>query len=279
MNLYQQIEEEEKELGLEPEVEEQEEEEAESPAIDEPEVEKQEEPKEEEKPKDAYSFVQMRKEKREKEQEIERLRKELEEAKKPKEEPKQPDRETDYEAWLEWRDQQTEARVAAIEANYAQERRQREAQQQWQAAVNEFQQYENNFKQRVPDYDDAAEFFNQQMKNLAVLENPTANEAQINAIVAQKILVAASRYAELDLDPAEQLYKLTKERFGFQPKQEQKSKPNLQKIASNQKKSASPISGGGSPSKGELSADAVANMTLGEFSRLTPEQLRKLEGY
>lgn len=285
MNIYQQIEEEEK--LLEESVADGAEEEIEAEAEEAPEEladEAVEEPKEpqEETPKDAHAYVRLRHEKREAERKAKELQDELERLKSAKTEPvkdhdPQPDRETEYEAWLEWNNRQLQARVSTLESTWQKQSEQQQIATQWQQAVNEFQRAEDSFKARTPDYDEVAAHYKDKMYQLAVLENPTATDQQINQIVANKIMMTASKFAQLDLDPAEQLYKLTKEKLDYKPKPA--AKPDLKKIASTQRKTASPLAGGSGAGKQHLSLEAAANMSIAELSRLTPQQLAELENY
>jgi hypothetical protein len=97
----------------------------------------------------------------------------------------------------------------------------------------------------------------------------------------------ASQAHKAGLNPAEEIYSIAIERFGYQPKKADESagvekakpvssKPNLSVIAANKKRSATGLAGGGQGSGGLTAAD-VQNMSNAEFSRLTATQLRELE--
>lgn len=278
-----------------------------------------EEPKDDVKP-DAAAFAKARREKRAKEAENAQLRKELEELRAAKAAPVQPtvaqptakadaivdaepNKATDYEAWLEWKDRQIEAKNAALEADLGdikkwrnEQETQTKEQNQFQAAVTEFLDIESKYRQENPDYGNAIGFAVNKYREAAKVMYPDKTEAQITDAIDRQMLQQAAIFAAKGLNPAEELYDLAIERFGYVPKsavteeetteteaqvtqqtRPSPSKPKLAVINANKKKSASPLSGGGQTGSAQLTAEDLENMSNAQFAALTPAQLRELE--
>lgn len=291
---------------------------AEKPAND-AKADEEEEPKDDVKP-DAAAFAKARREKRAKEAENAQLRKELEELRAARTAPVQstvaqptakvdaivdaePNKATDYEAWLEWKDRQIEAKNAALEADLGdikkwrnEQETQTKEQNQFQAAVTEFLDIENKYRQSNPDYGNAIGFAVNKYREAAKVMYPDKTEAQIVEAIDKQMLQQAAVFASKGLNPAEELYDLAIERFGYVPKsaaaeeettdteaqvtqqtRPTPAKPKLAVINANKKKSASPLSGGGQAGSSQLTAEDLDNMSNAQFAALTPAQLRELE--
>lgn len=199
----------------------------------------------------------------------------------------EPSKDEDPDAWLEWRVRQVEKeanvakqKAAELEA-FTQQREQEFRQQKLiEQATIEFVTLEAKFKEATPDYDDVAEHFVTRIRQDIGLRYPNATEAQINDAARTQLLQIASSYAQQGQNPVEALYKLTKERLGYVPKQaaaaSDKAKPDLAKIAANKAKSASGAAAGGGASKPSITAEDAVNMSTAEFAKLSPAEQRRL---
>jgi hypothetical protein len=218
----------------------------------------------------------------------------------------EPNKTTNYEEWLEWRDRQVEK--AAIEAKAGVEeigkslkeiKEWRESQQEKirrdaivDAAVSEFVEIEDAYKKENPDYANAVDFGRKEYGKAIRMRDWDKTPAQIEAELDHMMLMFASQAKSKGLNPAEEIYDLAIERFGYTPKTKQqeaeaedngqtedlppKKKTNLSKIQENKKRSISGLASG-SGTSGTLTAADIDNMSNAEFSRLTPSQLRELE--
>lgn len=233
-------------------------------------------------PKDHKVWAEMRRE-------LRNLKKQVAEKSAPKEETKvevkqpssndpEPNSEEDPIAHLQWRVRQADKKAEeALETARQQAAREREVLQR-QAAVNEFIKYEEKFKSNTSDYEAVSQNALVELKKSFRNIVPGLDENTANQMAADHILTLASRAAQQGLDPAEELYHTFKDQFGVPQPKEEKKKINLQKIEKSQKKSASPLMGGGQGGNSvSLTLQSLEGMTNQEFSMLTPSQLRELE--
>jgi len=285
-NLYDQIEEDElklKEEDKEPEGAVAEEtliEEAEEAEEVSDEEEEEEEPEEEPEQKlDASAYVRMRKEKRALQDENEALKAEKTPQVTNDTDP-EPNKAEAYEEWLEWKDRGLSKRQDKIEEWQGKQDRATEQKAVWNGAVNEFQGFEKQFQKITPDYEAAATHMKDRLSDSYRLVNPELTAQEVDSKVSNYILQNAAQAAQSGYNPAESLYRQSKERFGF-TKQEAASptrkRTDLKKIDSNRRKSASPLQSGGQSSSAQIGIEEVAGMSMADFAKLTPSQLRELE--
>ena len=295
-NLYEQIAEDELKLKAEtgdeaaqeeqePVVEEEEEEqeaEAESTPEEEPKAdEEKEEEKQEAEPEpklDATAHFRHRQEKKALQERIEAL----EAAANPKpvieDTDPEPDKGEQYEEWLEWKDRTIEAKVTKVSEWQKKQESQQEQQNIWNGAVKEFQGFEAAFQKNTPDYEAAASHMKDRLADSYKLVNPNLTQQQVDSQVSNYILRNAAAAAQDGYNPAESLYNQAKERFGFtKPEVAVKRKTDLKKIDANRRKSASPLQSGGQTNSNHVSIESIAGMSMSEFAKLTPSQLRELE--
>lgn len=243
---------------------------------------------------DAAAFAKARREKRELQAKIDELRQQLQQVQQPaqrqaetsaaKADPDpEPSKQDNYEAWLEWKDRQLERKTAQLEQKLN-EREQREyVSNLYTAALQELQDDETTYKRAKPDYDAAMEHMKTAYVNAMRMVNPGVTGKEVNSAMQQSILKLAATAKARGVNPAEALYDAAIEFYGYQPGQATEAKPaakpapNLGKIAANQRRSASPLQGGGSGQSAMLTMEMVANMSNAEFMKLTPAQLRQLE--
>ncbi len=189
-----------------------------------------------------------------------------------------PDKAADPAAYAQWESRQTREKVEEIAQKQALRDQQEQQARLYQSAVQEFTGYEGEFKKNARDYEDVAQHLRQRLGDSLRALHPNAADNQVEAAVDQQILRFASEYARQGLNPVEELYHMTKEKYGYRPSEPEKKRgPDLATIEKNKKRSASPLSAGGQSSGARLTAEAAANMSLAEFSKLTPSQLAELE--
>lgn len=207
---------------------------------------------------------------------------------------KEPNKEENYQAWLEWKLQQQDNTIqeqAKLTREYKDWRTRQEQSQQEEritnAAVEEFTRIEDAYKKENPDYGNAIEFARQKYLDAAKIFYPEKTEKQIEEAIDKQMLTYAAQYASKGLNPAEELYDLVQEKFGYkkaevtaaaeEEKPAPKQKPNLRIVNENRKRSATPLGTGGQSGSISITKEIAADMSVGEFSRLTPEDLANLE--
>lgn len=240
----------------------------------------------------AADFARMRREKKAKEREADDLRRQLEEARKPVQvvESKptaeisvdpEPDRATKYEAWLEWnlRDQKRE--IDSLKGTVTKTTEETNNDRLVKAAVDEFQNYEQDFRAITPEYDQAAEFYTRQLSQSIKMLNPSATTAQIGQMIKNTVLSKASNYARQGLDPAEELFNEAVS-FGFTaPSDEQETveiKPKLSKVAENRARNAGTAGAKGRGGVPQHTRETAAEMTNAEWVRLPIAEKRRILG-
>lgn len=219
--------------------------------------EEAEEPEKEEK-LDAAAFARMRRELREAKQKAA----ELERAQQPQQKQEaEPVQET------------AEERLARLEGHIAKN-------ELTQRAIQEFSSMEREYMAENPHYDAAGALVQKEMIRAEMLLNPSMTPERAAQNVMNKILRIASNSVNQGANPCEVLYDMAVERFGFRPEVKQEvreKKTDLAKIDKNKKRSATPLSAGGSSGKAAVTLESVGNMSLADFNKLTPEQMRELE--
>lgn len=233
-------------------------------------------------PKDHKAWADQRRENAALKREIAELAKKLEQ---PKQSPvntdPEPVKEEEPLAWLEWDNRRVRKELEELRSSTVPEIEERKAQERKARAADEFTQYENRFKTRVPDYEQVGAHAMQQLrisyKNVA----PHLSDGKVNEMIAEHILNIASQAARDGLDPAEEVYNTFKGQFGaprIVPKEEPVKKLDLDRLDRSRKKSATALVGGGQGGSVPLTIkSAVTDMTNGEFAQLSPSQLRELE--
>jgi hypothetical protein len=218
------------------------------------------------------------------------------EAVKSPEKAAEPDKNVNYQAWLEWKLSQTDNTIQEqnkLIEEYkgwrAETTKERETQTAINNAVQEFQSLEETYQQKNPDYLNAMEFARNKYAEALKITNPQMTAKQIDAKIDYDILAFASQKSAAGLNPAEELYDMAMERFGYQKAanrqaeieeeapRRQAEKPNLKVISNNKRRSASPLSGGGQGGNMPLTPEVAVGMTMGEFSNLSPDELAQLE--
>jgi len=197
---------------------------------------------------------------------------------KPNDDP-EPNKTEDREEWLEWKSRQLEKTVSSINEWKQTQENQRQQNELIQSAIQEFTGYEERFKAKAPDYDQAAAFYQAKVKDSIMTLNPQLNEAQVNQIMTKQLLTIGSTFANQGLDPAEAIYNIAK-RQGFKaPEPEFKAdakqaKPSLETIEKNKKKSAHGL--GGSGGKGSITPESLNGMTIKDMQSMDPDEVDRI---
>jgi hypothetical protein len=105
------------------------------------------------------------------------------------------------------------------------------------------------------------------------------DEDQAKEIAQNEIDQAAMQWAHQGRNPAQIAYEFAKAR-GYTPKAQQQQQSASEKIAAQQKGTAAArsLGGGGAPNAGKLTAEALANMSDEDFSKLTDAQFSQAMG-
>jgi hypothetical protein len=159
-------------------------------------------------------------------------------------------------------------------------------------AIEEFTGIEQSYKGQNPDYLNAISHARNKYADSIKTLYPKMTDSQINTAIDHEILKFASECSQKGLNPAEELYDMAIERFGYakqapkveepakpEPKAEKRPdlKPDLRVVSNNKKRSATPLAGGGRGGSIPLTKEMADDLTLGEFSKLTPDQIAALE--
>ena len=211
----------------------------------------------------------------------------------------EPDKATNPEAWKEWKIGQLEAKQNEINQRFEAQAKIEQETKVFREAIGEFNQIRDDYISKNPDYIPAfTHGFDAYAKSIKMM-NPSLSNQQITGMIDRELLKFAGQCVAKGLNPAEELYDMAIERFGYAPNSAKTSKnteeeqepvheapkgiqreaprPNLRNIANNRKRSASPLVGAGQTGKGQLTKEGAANMTLGEMMELDPADWAELE--
>lgn len=194
----------------------------------------------------------------------------------PKVEP--VDIKSDPVKWLEQTQTQTQERIEQLE----QERLAREQIDVINQATAQLIQIENQFTEQQPDYPEVAEFLAKEIKKGIKVLNPHIGARELDQQFQMQVLRMAGQYHAQGLNPAEELYYLAKDEFGYTPPQKetpaQPVKPDLAKVAANRARNAGTAGVTATSTAGQLSVDAMLNMSMSEFSKLPESEKNRILG-
>ena len=222
----------------------------------------------------------------------------------------EPNKAANPQAWNEWRIRALEKtitdKIAPIEKTYQVTEEQRVANERISGAVNEFKQIRDEYIQKNPDFVPAFTHGYNKVTEAYALMNPSWSKERIVKEADWQMLQFASDCARKGINPAEALYDLSIERFGYKPgqakaaketraqpraqeaqddaepaPQREKPRADLRTIDRNRKRSVTPLARGGQSGSSRLTKESVANMTNGELLNLDPadwDALERLEG-
>lgn len=217
----------------------------------------------------------------------------------------EPDKAKNPDAWKDWKIRDQDRRLEVVEGTTTQTREQIEANETVRGAVEEFKAIRDRYIEKNPDFVPA---FNHAFNEycVALLKvNPSWTRDRVQKEVDWQILKYSGECARKKIDPAEAIYDMAIERFGYKPgsgmkrgteddggedegqddgrrgaegmRRQNGKRPNLSVVKNNQRRSASPLHGGGQSGNIQLTREAVANMSLGELKDLSQEDWDRLE--
>lgn len=152
-------------------------------------------------------------------------------------------------------------------------------------AEKEFQQFENNFRSKQPDYDAVAGEYAAALAASIRIQNPRKSNMEVAELAKHELLKKAGGFLNAGFDPIEELYHEAKE-LGFTGKSMQRQqekeekpepKPDMSKVASNRKRSAGTAASTGE-SKTDLTRQYIAEngITGAEWMKLSAEKKKEL---
>jgi hypothetical protein len=197
----------------------------------------------------------------------------------------------DSNAWLKWKVRQQDKVISQITERETQTRGQQEITSRVRGAINEFRSIRDDYVKKNPDFVPAFQFAYNKHAELMKLDHPTWTPQQIVRELDWKLLQAAGSYAKEGINPAEALYDLAIETYGYVPNSggktetessatgvaTQRPRTDLRTIDSNRRRSATGLTSGGSSGSIKLTKEAVAKMTNGELLNLSEEDWKQLE--
>lgn len=202
----------------------------------------------------------------------------------------EPNKEEKYEAWLEWNNRQLKRENEKISKDVEDIKKWRSSKEKEEeekivitSALEELGEKEAAFKRKQPDYDAAVNHGRAILKTALAVTNPTKSDKQLNREVSLKILDFASAAARNGVDPAEALYDYSVKKLGYTKQEAAKEdakkeqRPSLKKIEANKAKSASSLNAGGGGGRSAVTLEAIDEMSMAEFSRLSESELNELE--
>ena len=208
----------------------------------------------------------------------------------------EPDRAKEPEKWRDWKDRQRDAEIEELRKFREEQTRQQEEKQVFTQAITEFNEIRDDYIKKNPDYVNAFTHGYDAYAKAIKMMRPDLTGQQIVQMVDREMLKFAGTCVAKGLNPAEELYDMAIERFGYVPNAKKSveeveepeaeeveeapreaPRPKLKKIAETRKRSASPLMGGGQGGKGPLTKEAAANMSLGDMMNLDPSDWAELE--
>lgn len=198
----------------------------------------------------------------------------------------EPNKADDIEAWYEWNlrqlnDENKSLKVKLDEHDnfigtaLKQENRTK--------AKAELAEIENDFKKSAPDYDDAVRHMASLMFHGKKYADPFKSEKEIRDEIETFALTVAAQAYNSDQNPAEALYRMAKDHYGFDPKkvektEEKKPGPNLKVVADAKKRSPSGMTASAKSGDYQLSQEAALELSNAEFQALPAAEKRRLMG-
>ena len=193
-------------------------------------------------------------------------------------------REPTTEERAEAKQETTEERLDRLETERANERLQVEA-------AEELSDIEDEFVKENPDYKQASAHMIKSMFQGVRQVYPNMSEKQAIKFLQNKVLEIAGSAANRGQNPAEVLYQMAFDNYGFDPakaaeeKKGGEDKPtfkktgaaeNLKKKARNKKRSANGLSGGGQNAGARVTIEEADKMTLADFGAMSDKDIDEL---
>ncbi len=197
----------------------------------------------------------------------------------------EPDPNLDPEAHLRWSLSKTQSELKEIKERNAKSDKIERDKQVRAGAIKAYQDYEKEFIPQTKDYTEVTKFGVAQITNSIRIMNPKLEGEELQEAVLRQCLRLAAQAEAEGHNPAEHLYHMVKNQWGYQPPapepeakpEEEKLRPSIKSIAANKKKTAGSLAHGGKSGNNPISKEAFANMGFAEVARLSAKDLRELE--
>ena len=180
---------------------------------------------------------------------------------------------------------QPEQKELTVEEQLAQMQQEKQYSNLLNQATQELAAIEDDFVQEVPDYNKATEHMQASMEDAVLKANPGATRLQAKQYVNQQVFKMACQYSGMGVNPAEALYNIAMERYGYKPEVQNqdvtkenldKQAQNLRKIQKNKRRSASSLQGGGQNSSTSVTSEEAAALTMADFAKLSEAEINQL---
>lgn len=172
-------------------------------------------------------------------------------------------------------------RLDRIEAEREQERLHTQA-------AEELSEIENDFMRENPDYKDASTHMIKTMYQSVRQVYPNLSEKETVKFLQNKVLQIAGSAARRGQNPAEVLYQMAFDNYGYDPVKvatantaatglkKTGAADNLKKKAENRKRSANGLSGGGQSSGARVTIEEADKMSLADFGSMSEKEIDEL---
>ena len=204
-----------------------------------------------------------------------------------KKEDEAPNPEEDMAGYLLYQDKKNKETIQELKRKLELREQQDQLAQQRQQAIQNFGHIISEFKEKkAPDFDAAAQVVESELHKAIRLQNPLMHQSKVKEMVASEILRIANQFAANGLNPAEEFYSLAHE-IGYkkqvaQPQQVDAKQPvakqkTLTEIEKVRKRAATGLNAGGATGSQSIGVDILQGITIADFAKLTPAQIRELE--
>lgn len=221
------------------------------------------------------SYAKLRWERAEEKRRADALEVELAALKNP---PKElPDKSENWEAHIDAKTETLEDRINRLERENNQSKAKTERNELIEGAKREFTNYEEEFKTKTPNYEDARLFMLQNIAAGIKILNPSiTRESLIEGV--QNALLMRGREAVLNgYNPAAAIYQEAQGMGWHHKAAEPEKKSNLSAIAENRKKSVGMAGSSASGSNGMTTVESALKLSNAEFSRMSESDFARLE--
>lgn len=197
----------------------------------------------------------------------------------------EPDANLDPEAHLRWQLQQTQAQLKEV-SDWKQKKDYDEQRVSLrEGAIKSYTSYENEFKDTVQDYGVVTKFGINAIASSIRTLNPNLQGEELIDAVKHKVLELGAQAEARGEQPAEFFYKQSKA-WGYKPEPPKAEEPpaeprnpSVKKIAEHKARSGTSLTPGGKSGPSPISKEMVMSgkMSLADFGKLSPSQLREME--
>lgn len=200
----------------------------------------------------------------------------------PKPEAKErPDPTEDPIGYMEWLNDRLDAAAAEREQEAQQTEAQKRQQAAVQAVVSRVEEFENDFREANPDYDNAAEHL--YGAKMAEYLDAGYSQPEAHNMVMAEFLTRSERALKTGKDPAEIVYNLAR-KYGFgdvqageaAKKAEQEARAKLERVAAGQA-AASPLATAGGRGSDDFEMSEIVNLEGAAFDAAFDKLMKKAQ--